>query len=107
MRVIESETDVKAVNSGWLTTIAVLMIALGIAAIVFPFVASIASTLVFGWIFIFAGIAQITARAIVTSTVLSGFSDLDCSDTHSIFRWVSCSSDQFVWIGCHFAMEIW
>jgi len=35
MRVIESETDVQVVNSGWLTTIAVLMIVLGIAAIVF------------------------------------------------------------------------
>lgn len=59
MRVIESKTDVQGVNSGWLTTIAVLMIVLGIAEIAFPFVASIASTLVFGWIFIFAGIAQI------------------------------------------------
>lgn len=59
MKVIESKTDVQVVNSGWLTTIALLMIVLGIAAIVFPFFASIASTLVFGWIFIFAGIVQI------------------------------------------------
>ncbi|MDZ8262173.1 DUF308 domain-containing protein [Nostoc sp. ChiQUE01b] len=35
------------------------MIVLGIVAIVFPFVATITSTFVFGWIFIFAGIAQI------------------------------------------------
>jgi len=59
MKVIESETDVQLVGSRWLTPIAVLMIVLGIAAIVFPFFASVASTLVFGWIFIFAGITQI------------------------------------------------
>ena len=59
MRVIESETDVQVVGSRWLNAIAVLMIVLGIAAIVFPFVASVASTLVFGWIFIFAGTAQL------------------------------------------------
>jgi len=58
MRVIESETDVQVVGSRWLKAIAVFMIILGIMAIVFPFVASIASTLVFGWIFMFAGIAQ-------------------------------------------------
>ncbi|PSB26283.1 HdeD family acid-resistance protein [Stenomitos frigidus] len=58
MRVIESETDVQVVGSGWLTPIAVLMIVLGIAAIVFPFIATVASTIVFGWIFMFAGIAQ-------------------------------------------------
>ena len=58
MKVIESETDVQIVNSGWLKAIAVLMIVLGIGAIVFPFVASVASTLVLGWIFIFAGMAQ-------------------------------------------------
>jgi uncharacterized membrane protein HdeD (DUF308 family) len=59
MRVIESETDVQVVGSRWLNAIAVLIIVLGIAAIVFPFFASVASTLVFGWIFIFAGVAQI------------------------------------------------
>ena len=35
------------------------MIVLGIVAIVFLFFATVASTLTFGWIFIFAGIAQI------------------------------------------------
>jgi uncharacterized membrane protein HdeD (DUF308 family) len=39
--------------------IAVLMIVLGIIAITFPFFATVASTLVFGWVFIVAGIAQI------------------------------------------------
>jgi len=58
MRVIESETDVQVVGARGLTVIAIFMIVLGIMAIVFPFVASVASTLVFGWIFMFAGIAQ-------------------------------------------------
>jgi uncharacterized membrane protein HdeD (DUF308 family) len=35
------------------------MIILGMIAIIFPLFATITSTLVFGWIFIFAGIAQI------------------------------------------------
>jgi uncharacterized membrane protein HdeD (DUF308 family) len=39
--------------------IAILMIVLGIIAITFPFFATVASTLVFGWVFIVAGIAQI------------------------------------------------
>ncbi len=58
MRVIEPEIDEQVVSSRWATAIAVFMIILGIVAIVFPFVASVASTLVFGWIFIFAGVAQ-------------------------------------------------
>jgi uncharacterized membrane protein HdeD (DUF308 family) len=59
MRIIESEIDEQVVSSGWTTAIAILMIVLGIIAIAFPFFASVASTLLFGWIFIFAGIAQI------------------------------------------------
>lgn len=59
MRVIEPEIDEQVVSSRWTTAIAVLMIVFGIIAIVFPFFASVASTLVFGWIFIFADIAQI------------------------------------------------
>jgi uncharacterized membrane protein HdeD (DUF308 family) len=59
MRITESETREQTINTKWLTAIAVLTIVLGIIAIVFPFFATIASTLVFGWIFIFAGIAQI------------------------------------------------
>jgi uncharacterized membrane protein HdeD (DUF308 family) len=66
MRVIESEIDEQVVSSGWTTAIAILMIVLGIialaqpaAGIAFPFFASVASTLMFGWIFIFAGITQI------------------------------------------------
>jgi uncharacterized membrane protein HdeD (DUF308 family) len=59
MRVTESETREQTINARWLTAIAVLTIVLGIIAIVFPFFATITSTLVFGWIFIFAGIAQI------------------------------------------------
>jgi uncharacterized membrane protein HdeD (DUF308 family) len=59
MRLTETETDQQVISSGWTTTIAILMIVLGIMAIVFPFFATVASTLVFGWIFIFAGITQI------------------------------------------------
>ncbi|MEH2055964.1 MAG: DUF308 domain-containing protein [Nostoc sp.] len=59
MRVIEFETDEQVVSSGWTTAIAILVIVLGIIAIAFPFFASVASTLLFGWIFIFAGITQI------------------------------------------------
>ncbi len=59
MRVIKSETDRQVINSGWTTGIAILMIVLGIIAIAFPFFATVASTLLFGWVFIFAGIAQI------------------------------------------------
>ncbi len=59
MRVIEPEIDDQVVSSGWTTAIAVLMIVLGLIAIAFPFLVSVASSLVLGWIFIFAGITQI------------------------------------------------
>jgi len=58
MRIIESETEEQIVSSGWTTAIAVLMIVLGIIAIAFPLFATVTSTLVFGWVFIVAGIAQ-------------------------------------------------
>jgi uncharacterized membrane protein HdeD (DUF308 family) len=58
MRVTELETNEPIRNSGWTTLIAVLIIGLGIVAIAFPFFATVASTLVFGWIFILAGMAQ-------------------------------------------------
>jgi uncharacterized membrane protein HdeD (DUF308 family) len=59
MKVTEPRIDEQVINSRWITPIAILMIVLGIIAITFPFFASVASTLVFGWVFIFAGIAQI------------------------------------------------
>ncbi len=60
MKVTEPRIDEQVINSSrWITPIAILMIVLGIIAITFPFFASVASTLVFGWVFIFAGIAQI------------------------------------------------
>jgi uncharacterized membrane protein HdeD (DUF308 family) len=61
MRVTDPETNEQPinVNSRWLTAIAIFTIVLGIIAIVFPFFATIASTLVFGWVFFVAGIAQI------------------------------------------------
>ena len=58
--ITEPETDKEeVVSSKWLSAIAVLMILLGLIAIAFPFFATVASTLVFGWVFIVAGIAQI------------------------------------------------
>jgi uncharacterized membrane protein HdeD (DUF308 family) len=60
MKVMKSETAGQVVDFSRLATIiAVLMIGLGFIAIIFPFFATIATTLTFGWIFIFAGIAQI------------------------------------------------
>ncbi|MBE9012621.1 DUF308 domain-containing protein [Pseudanabaenaceae cyanobacterium LEGE 13415] len=59
MRVTDPEAREQSSNSGWLIAIAVVMIVFGLIAAAFPFFAGIASTLVFGWVFIFAGIAQI------------------------------------------------
>ncbi|MEO8893056.1 MAG: DUF308 domain-containing protein, partial [Coleofasciculaceae cyanobacterium] len=59
MRITEPGIDEQVVSSKWITTIAILMIVLGIVAILFPFIASIASTLAFGWVFILAGVVQI------------------------------------------------
>lgn len=59
MKVTDPETRTQPINSGWLSAIAVLMIILGLIAVAFPFFAGLASTLVFGWVFILAGIAQI------------------------------------------------
>ena len=59
MRVIDSKADEQIYSSGWTNAIAVLMIVLGFIAIAFPFFATVATTLTFGWIFTFAGIAQI------------------------------------------------
>jgi uncharacterized membrane protein HdeD (DUF308 family) len=53
------DTDEQVIGSGWITAIAIVMIVLGIIAIAFPFFATIASTVLFGWIFISAGIFQI------------------------------------------------
>ena len=59
MRVVEPETNRLLPNSKWLSAIAVLMIVLGAVAITFPFFVTLTSTLLFGWLFIVAGIGQI------------------------------------------------
>jgi uncharacterized membrane protein HdeD (DUF308 family) len=59
MSVTEPVINEQIVSSRMFNAIAVLMIVLGIIAIAFPFFASVASTLLFGWIFILAGIVQI------------------------------------------------
>lgn len=46
-------------NAGWGIVIGIIMVVLGIVAIARPLYATLASTLVFGWLFIVAGIAQL------------------------------------------------
>lgn len=55
-RALESDTRS---NTRWTVPIAIGMIVLGIVAIFTPLFATIVSALVFGWIFVFAGVAQI------------------------------------------------
>ncbi len=59
MKITTSATDEQAISSTWINVIAILMIVLGMVAIVFPFFSTITATIYLGWIFIFAGIAQI------------------------------------------------
>jgi uncharacterized membrane protein HdeD (DUF308 family) len=59
MRINKTETDELNIGSGWIRAIAIVMIILGIVAIAFPFFSTITATVYFGWVFIFAGIAQI------------------------------------------------
>ena len=60
MRVTDPEISDRAqVKPGWGIAIGILVIILGVIAIARPFFASIASALVFGWVFILAGIVQI------------------------------------------------
>jgi uncharacterized membrane protein HdeD (DUF308 family) len=46
------DTDEQVIGSQWMTAIAIVMIVLGIIAIIFPFFATIASTVLFGFLFI-------------------------------------------------------
>ena len=59
MRVTDSIPDKSVINSKWLAAIAFHIIGLGILAIVFPIFFTLTSALVFGWIFIGAGICQL------------------------------------------------
>ncbi len=60
MRVTDPEISDRAqVKPGWGIAVGILVIILGVIAIARPFFASIASALVFGWVFILAGIVQI------------------------------------------------
>jgi len=45
-------------HRGWFLALGMLMIVLGSAAIVFPFTATLATTLLIGWILLFAGIGE-------------------------------------------------
>ncbi|MDX2228160.1 MAG: DUF308 domain-containing protein [Leptolyngbyaceae cyanobacterium bins.349] len=46
-------------QAGWGIVIGIIMVVLGLVAIARPFYATIASTLVFGWLFISAGVLQL------------------------------------------------
>jgi uncharacterized membrane protein HdeD (DUF308 family) len=46
-------------GTGWGIAIGIVLIILGILALVLPFAATIAASLMFGWLFILAGVAQI------------------------------------------------
>ena len=59
MRVTKPETNKQVINYRLGNAITILMIMLGSIAIAFPLFATVASTLVFGWIFVFAGTTQI------------------------------------------------
>jgi uncharacterized membrane protein HdeD (DUF308 family) len=54
----ELEAQVQT-NTGWGIAIGIILMILGVVAIARPLYATIASTLVFGWLFIVAGIVQI------------------------------------------------
>ena len=49
-----------AENRTWFMILGVVLIVLGIAAIAVPFATTIAAKMVFGWVFLIGGIAQIT-----------------------------------------------
>ncbi|WP_162183044.1 HdeD family acid-resistance protein [Neosynechococcus sphagnicola] len=59
MRVTDPEADGLVLNSAWTNKIALLMMILGIISILFPLFVAVTSILLFGWVFIFAGISQI------------------------------------------------
>jgi uncharacterized membrane protein HdeD (DUF308 family) len=59
MNTNELELNSQPINSRWMTGISVVMCVLGLFAITFPFFATIASTLFFGWLFVFSGISQV------------------------------------------------
>ena len=44
---------------GWVIALGVLMILVGMVAVAMPFLASVAATLLFGWIFVVGGIIQL------------------------------------------------
>ncbi len=48
-----------AENRTWFMILGVVLIVLGIAAVAFPFATTIAAKMVFGWVFLIGGIAQI------------------------------------------------
>ena len=62
-------------NKGWFYFLGVLLIILGIAAVAFPFVTTIAAKVFLGWLFLIAGVLQIV-HAFSTRTWSEFFLDL-------------------------------
>ena len=56
---VETIEAAVAENRTWFMILGVVLIILGIAAIAFPFATTIAAKMVFGWVFLIGGIAQI------------------------------------------------
>ena len=62
-------------NKGWFYFLGILLILLGIAAVAFPFVTTIAAKVFLGWLFLIAGIVQVF-HAFSTRTWSAFFFDL-------------------------------
>jgi uncharacterized membrane protein HdeD (DUF308 family) len=62
-------------NKGWFYFLGILLIILGIAAVAFPFVTTIAAKVFLGWLFLIAGILQVV-HAFSTRTWSEFFLDL-------------------------------
>ena len=62
-------------NKGWFYFLGILLVILGIAAVAFPFVTTIAAKVFLGWLFLIAGIVQVF-HAFSTRTWSAFFLDL-------------------------------
>ena len=59
MKITEPNHNKRVVSSKWLIAMAIFIISLGLLAILFPLLSTLTSALIFGWVFIGAGIGQL------------------------------------------------
>ena len=59
-------------NKGWFYFLGILLVILGIAAVAFPFVTTIAAKVFLGWLFLIAGIVQVLALLSLLLVLISG-----------------------------------